>query len=426
MKRFRALAFAAALAVLAVACAGGTDEPIDLPEITAPETTTSSIVWETPAETTAAETSPDTTVGETEPVPAERTAETAEPTDPDGQEECETAGGVWNSDTLNCDQTGTAVGTVESDPVGGDTNDFEPVEDRPADTTTTTGVPEGRKVVYEGVMSEERCLVAGAVWGGGQCVATLLDSTEGVTYWHPTLLEDAYQAVDPETVEADHWDTHAIGVPWGHYNYHVFYHYNDVEDPRVQYEVMREVAAHAVLAVFMYATDWVWFPHRYDTSWTDDANVVAVTGVYPLGEQRTLLVNTDPDKRGRPNVDLPLPLPPPIRPTTPFTEPELWDFAADLGRNCPPVEEIWDGFGAEVTDPCTLQAVQTAVDYMWVGDAVWRQVAIRDGHGMADFLHQIDNIENPYLNAILGYDSRVNGGHTFVTFTGRATSPVPP
>ena len=139
-------------------------------------------------------------------------------------------------------------------------------------------------------------------------------------------------------------------------------------------------------------------------------NVVAITGTYPLGEQRTLLLNTDPEQRsGPPNIELPLPAPPPIRPTTPFTQP-LWDGAAEpLGRDCPPVEEIWGGYGTEVTDPCTRRAIRTAVDGMWRADANLRANAIRDGQALADFLLELDSFEDPHENATLGYDSRVNG-----------------
>ena len=173
---------------------------------------------------------------------------------------------------------------------------------------------------------------------------------------------------------------------------------------------MREAMSYGVRSVFVPLTEWVWFPHRYDISWSDVPNVVAVTGTYPLGEQRTLLLHTDRDQRsGRPNIELPLPTPPPIRPTTPFTQP-LWDGAAEpLGRDCPPVEEIWNGYGTEVTDPCTLQAIETAVDWMWRGEAPLRTLAIRDGNAMIDFLLELESFENPHENALLGYDSRVNG-----------------
>ena len=211
-------------------------------------------------------------------------------------------------------------------------------------------------------------------------------------------------------MEADHSESLDTRGPWGTHNYHVFYHYNDLGDPQVQHESMREAMSYGVRSVFVPLTEWVWFPHRYDISWSDVPNVVAVTGTYPLGEQRTLLLHTDRDQRsGRPNIELPLPLPPPIRPTTPFTQP-LWDGAAEpLGRDCPPVEEIWDGYGTEVTDPCTLKAVETAVDWMWRGDASLRTLAIRDGNAMIDFLQELESFEDPHENALLGYDSRVNG-----------------
>ncbi|MDE0234785.1 MAG: hypothetical protein OXM62_07235 [bacterium] len=302
---------------------------------------------------------------------------------------------------------------TEEDPMEDQTGQAEAPADTDEGATEPVVVPVSL-VIYEGITSEERCLVAGADWDNGQCVATLFDDPEDaaeyITYWRPTMMDDAYQSVDPSAVDADHWDEHSLGGPWGFYKYHVFYHYNDLEDPQVQYDTMREAASHAVLAVYQYLTDWVWFPHRYDISWTDNPGVLAITGTYPLGEQRTLLLNADPAQRtSSPDIQLPLPLPPPTRPTTPFGKSEFPDFAADLGRDCPPVEEIWDGYGSEVTDPCTRQAVETAVNYMWIGDAYWRQLAIRDGHAMADFLQQIDDIEDPYLKARLGFDSRWKG-----------------
>ena len=50
------------------------------------------------------------------------------------------------------------------------------------------------------------------------------------TYWHPKLIDDAYNAVDPATVDADHWETFEIGGTWGFYNYAVFYHFESVSD----------------------------------------------------------------------------------------------------------------------------------------------------------------------------------------------------
>ena len=381
----RKLALATVFAVLAVACAGDTtDEPVDLPEITAAETTAAA------AETTVVET--DTPAkscpeGEHFHDGAGCHPETPQPEHADGTdmavgdmttpELCEASGGAWDADASTCHPAQTAdIGDVLEEPV------MFPV-----------------RQIYEGITSEELCLVAGGDWDGEQCIATVFENPEEapqrLPFWHPALMEVAYQAIDPETVKSDDWDDNTIGGPWGYYNYHLFYHYDDVEEPQVQYEVMRQAAAYAVINVFQYATDWVWFPHRYDISWTDDPDYVSITGTYPLGEQRTLRLHVDPEQRAAPDIEPPLPLPPPIRPTTPFAEPEMWDFAADLGRDCPPVEDIWDGYGSEVTDQCTLQAIENAVNYMWVGDAVWRQVAIRDGHAMADWLQQIDDIEDP-------------------------------
>ena len=130
-----------------------------------------------------------------------------------------------------------------------------------------------------------------------------------------------------------------------------------------------------------------------------------MVGTYPLGEERTLRIHVDPNQRE--GLDIDLPLPPPIRPTTPFAEPEWPQFAEILGRDCPPVEEIWDGYGTEVTDPCTLQAIETAVDGMWGADANLRAVAIRDGRALTDFLQELEHFEDPYENALLEFDSRV-------------------
>ena len=66
-----------------------------------------------------------------------------------------------------------------------------------------------------------------------------------------------------------------------------------------------------------------------------------------------------------------------------------------------------------MTDPCTLQAIETAVDWMWRGDAPLRTLAIRDGTALADFLQELESFQDPHENALLGYDSRVNGA-TFV------------
>ncbi len=421
MKQWKAVLVAVSL--LAGACAGGDAAMVT----TGPE-----VVIEQPVTSTTDAVSPTTVVfgEETETVGSE--LEEA-PSGGDvasvgtgAWEECEASGGVWDADRSICTQSDMEETSEEdaSEVETGGVEDGDGVSEATVepggepDTTLgaeeTTVVPV-RRVVYEGIASEDRCLVAGATWDSGQCVAALLDpaDAEKVNYWHLTMLEDAYQSVDPRMVPADDRDNNSIGGPWGFYNYHVFYHYNDLEEPLTQYQVMREAASHAVRTVFMHVTDWLRFPHRYDISWTDDPNIVTITGIYPFGEQRTLLLDTDPEQRGVPDIELPLPLPPPIRPTTPFAEPR-WPVRANiLGRDCPPVEEIWDGYGTEVTDACTLEAIENAVGVMWNSDAEYRQRAVRDGHAMSEFFQEIDNLENPYMKARLGDHSRYNG-YTYV------------
>ena len=256
--------------------------------------------------------------------------------------------------------------------------------------------------------------MAGGIWTTTRCEHWVFDdpTDAGIeTYWHPTLMDDAYHAVDPETVDADHWDTFEIGGTWGFYNYAAFYHFGSVsdEDREAQLKVLQQVSGYAVRWAFMYSTDWVYFPYRYDVSWDDQPDTVVVVGSYPLGEERTLRIHVDPNQREALDIDLPMPMPPPIRPTTPFTQP-LWDHLAEgLGRDCPPVEEVWGGYGTEVTDPCTLKAVETAVDWMWRGEALTRANAIRDGQAMIDFLLELESFEDPHENATLGYESRVGG-----------------
>ena len=401
-----------------------TTEATEAPEETTDDDTTTTEATEAPEETTDDDT---TTTTEPTEAPEETTdndtTTTTEPTeapeettdnDTTTTEATEAPEETTDNDTTTTEATEAPEETTE-DEAEEDVVAVEPVED---DTTNeATEAPEeiqpDRVVVWEGVDSEDKCAVAGGVWTDTGCEYWVFDDPADAaieTYWHPRLMDDAYQAVDPETVDADHSESLDTRGTWGIHNYHVFYHYNSLGDAQVQYETMRETMRYGVRSVFTYVTDWVWFPYRYDVSWSDVPNVVAITGTYPLGEQRTLLLHTDPGQRsGLPNIEMPLPLPPPIRPTTPFTQP-LWpQFAEILGRDCPPVEEIWDGYGTEVTDPCTLKAVETAVDGMWRADANLRAVAIRDGQALADFLLELESFEDPYENALLGYDSRVGG-----------------
>ena len=366
-----------------------TIEATETPEEAADSTTTTTTTTTIEATETPEEAADSTTTTTTAVEATETPEEAADSTT--GGDEGATAGAVE-------EETGRDVSSesLGDDPVG----------------SVELPVPD-RVVVWDGVDSEDRCLVAGGVWTGTVCEYWVFDdpADAGVeTYWHPSLMVDAYRAVDPATVEADHWESLDFRGTWGVHSYHVFYHYSDFGDPQVQYESMRKPVSWVAWA-FVYPTDWVWFPYRFDVSWSDVPNVVAITGTYPLGEQRTLLLAVDQEQpSGRLNTDMSLPLPPPIRPTTPFTEVAYQNVGEALGRDCPPVEEVWDGYGTEITDPCTLKAVETAVDWAWRGEAALREHVIRDGHAMVDFLQDLESFEDPHENALWGYESRVGGG----------------
>ena len=166
--------------------------------------------------------------------------------------------------------------------------------------------------------------------------------------------------------------------------------------------------------------DTIYHPVRYDLRWDQYPDTVAVTAYFPMGEirllkvrwdgsfweaDRTLFVLGDSTDAG---TDLFLPPGPPIRPTTPFTEPRWPDTAEALGRDCPPVEEIWSGNGSLVKDQCTLDAINTAMRFVWREPSELRQRAIRDGHVLTDLFHRLDNQYeiNPYMAGIFGLEER--------------------
>ena len=140
-------------------------------------------------------------------------------------------------------------------------------------------------------------------------------------------------------------------VPYRHY---VFYNYNDeAGDLSGQKDLFDEIYRHTVSA---FASEYLWYPYRYELAWNEYPDTIEMVATYPLGEQRQIVVDADIATR-RKAVFEDLPMPPPILPTTPFIDPWYPESADALGRNCPPVEEIWEGKGVEVTDPCTLAAI---------------------------------------------------------------------
>ena len=380
---------------LVVAACGGTDQtiPSDITVVSGPAGPTTLPAGGS-ADPVPAETGTQPPVGPSgnTALPVETTTfSTHEPTADTAQPDSDGANDVADTVEPVVEETGeeSPSATVPDDQADA------PAETEGDEATTDDAGPPVRMVVREGITYEDTCTVSGGTWTDGECIGTLWDAAEegnSVVFWYPMLMDDAYQSADLDSAGAGYRESRSTGAPWGTYRYLVFYHFNGLEEQELQLRVMRETIKFAVRSVFAPVSDWVYFPHRYDVAWSEDPNFVNITGTYPLGEQRTLMLNIDPKERGAANIELPLA--PPIRPTTPFTEPQWPDTAHYLGRNCPPVEEIWDGYRTEVTDPCTLKAVEFAVDWMWTGDATYRQRAIRDGRALADFLQQIDSIED--------------------------------
>ena len=318
-----------ALIMLAAACGGDTTTETTAPEVTIerptinteapppPPTTASpeesSTASEEDTETVTPE--PESAATETETPPAE-TVECPEGTVPideggclhvpdetpegedaatedvttedmDPQEECEASDGVWDADISTCTQPDTED-APEGETLDTDDEASESL-DEAGEEPDITEVPPDHVVVYEGIATEEGCLVAGATWIDNQCFGLLYDDPEdaGISvYWHPRLMDDAFDAVDPHTVEAAHWETFEIGGPWGFYNYAAFYHFDSVsdEDREAQLKALQQVSDYAVRWAFMYTADWLYFPYRYDVSWDDQPDTSSWSGAYPLGE----------------------------------------------------------------------------------------------------------------------------------------------
>ena len=218
---------------------------LHVPDETTNGDTTTTEATETPDETTtteATETPDETTTTEATETPDETTTTEATET-PD--------------ETTDGDTTGEEE-NIMTEPVEDDAGDAAP-EPQPEDIQLE------RVIVWEGVDSEDKCLVAGGIWSDTHCEYWVFaDPTDALvdTYWHPKLMDDAFNAVDPETVDADHWETFQIGGLWGFYNYVAFFHFDAVSDEgrEAQLKVLRQVSGYAVRWAFMYSTDWLYFP----------------------------------------------------------------------------------------------------------------------------------------------------------------------
>ena len=232
-------------------------------------------------------------------------------------------------------------------------------------------------------------------------------------WWRPGLSVDAVALTDPTSTGADRWHRYDSyqAVPGSHpYDVYYFFHYQDT-DKDYQKRVRREETIFYQILLgtrkLLLDTDWAYLPYRYDLSWSEYPTTVHLVAAYPLGQEVEMLVSHDGLKWDLPEqVDGPAA--PPIRPTNPFAEPRWADTATQLGRDCPPVEDIWQR-NRTVGDPCTLEAIHNALTWVWAAPSDLRQRAIRDGHVLAEMFHQMDTTEDLVVYAAYSEQARVGG-----------------
>ena len=276
---------------------------------------------------------------------------------------CEAAGGRWNTDTQGCGPLATAP-----DPHPG---------------------PEGNQDRDEAVEEPEQSEVAGRSGIADKLV---------VEWWRPGLIDEAVARVDPHSVGADDWHLNESDRDWGIYRYYRFYH-GLREDSAAEREAFWQ-AIQLAHNVQLQKIGGIYFPYRYDVAWVEYPNRIAVMLTFPLGETLKVAV-TRVDGLWAADWGIEFPPGPPIHPTTPFSEPRFPGTAQALGRGCPPVEEVWRR-NQPVEDPCTLQAVRTAIEYAWSGTLEQRMGAVRDGQVLADLLEAVDNIQDPFIASGMG------------------------
>ena len=217
-------------------------------------------------------------------------------------------------------------------------------------------------------------------------------STE-VVWWRPGLGDEAFALLDPDQAGADHVILMAEDRKWGTYRYYLFYH-GMVEGSAAEADLFWDVGE-TFRRIHQEATLWVYYPYRYDLAWVDYPTVMEVTATFPLGEAVVVVFHRDGQYWAGEWDGVEFPTGPPIRPTTPFAEPRYPDTAQALGRDCPPVEDLWEQ-GKDVTDPCTTAAVATALDYAYTAPTPMRMAALRDGHVLDGVFAFQDNIDDPF------------------------------
>ena len=238
-------------------------------------------------------------------------------------------------------------------------------------------------------------------------------------YWRHGLDTEALALIDPSEVGADEWGMRGERTGNREQIFHMFLWFHDPQGD-IDAETGALSDALNIVRSKLESPSSIYRPVRYDLRWAEYPTEATITAHYPVGEIRILnarfdgrLWKTDttvytPSISTDADAGVAIPPGPPIRPTTPFAEPQWPDTANDLGRDCPPVEELWTGYGTPVTDQCTLDAVDTALRYAWAGPSELAQRAIRDGHILTDLFIRLDNQDeiNPFLTAWVGEEGR--------------------
>ncbi len=369
------------------------DGPMSI--VTAPVTTavTEPATPQTP--TTAANAAPETTVTTdstvtTRPV-GDRTPPIASTLNRPADTTATTAA---TGNALPIASTVTADSTVATRPVGDRTPPIASTLNRPADTTTstTTVAPAPQEIAPPNVTAMEIPVTSDsgpkppapeppsppeevAAPERSQPDPSVIGS---IIWWRPGLQEEAFRAIDPSSTGADLWYEEKQDRGTTPHRFYRFYYMGE-ED--TQTEMWRRWQR--TLDVF-WSSPMIYYPVRYDLSWHDHPDTVKVVATWPLGEQRELLVTEDGFL-----ADIELPFSPPLPLTIPYAEPRFPETAHLLGRDCPPVEQLWSP-EAPVEDSCTLSAVRTAFQFAHAAATPEQtQAAVRDGHVLAETIRQV-------------------------------------
>ncbi len=289
----------------------------------------------------------------------------------------------------------------------GTTTTTQPEEE----TTTTTTQPE-EETTTTTTQPEEETTTTTTQPEEETTTTTQPETAAAVTaeFWRPGLAEEALALVNPGSVGADDWSLVEESQNYGTRSFYRFHFLSTpvsetdglTEQQRVELVLFGEALTSARQALEQ--SPIIYYPYRYDIRWDEYLNVATVSAAYPLGETRQIITRrSGASWTSDQNVDLPGG--PPIRATTPFATPRWADTAGILGRNCPAVEEIWTR-GAAVSDSCTLNAIEKALDYLWTESSDLRQRAVRDGHVLTGLFGRLDNQDNAYLAGLYGEKAR--------------------